>query len=149
MLVKVHNLNIHPYTEKFRDRVVTIEAGGYVEMDEDEADYFIQAFTEPKKDSQGRPDPLFFKKLKLERPAVLASVDPLMCHATGQKAATPEEFAKVMASVSHMLAKPDEAVSGDERKANAALKKENRELKSRLERLEEHLGLTQKAEGVA
>lgn len=149
MLVKVHNLNVHPYTEKFRERTVTIEAGGYVEMDEDEAEYFMQAFTFPKKDSQGRPDPVFFKKLKLEKPKVDASVDPLVCHATGQRAATPEEFAKVMASVTHLLHDKDAVGEVDLKKQNAALKKANGELKSRLDLIEERLGLTVPAEGVA
>jgi hypothetical protein len=148
MLVKVHNTNTYPYTEEFRGNKIVIPPMGFVEMDEDEADYFMQTFTFPKKDSQGRPDPLFFKKLKLEKPKVEATVDPLLCHATGQKAATPEEFAKVMASVTHMLHK-DEAGEADLKRQNVALKKSNQELKSRLEAIEERLGLGKVAEGAA
>lgn len=138
MLVKVHNLNTHPYTEEFRGQKITIPPMGYVEMDEDESLYFMETFTSPIKDSQGRPDPKFFKKLKREVPPP-AAVDPLVCHATGQKAQTPEELAKMLAGFSHLLAGKDDAGEAEVKRQNAALKKENAGLKSRLERLEEHL----------
>jgi hypothetical protein len=142
MLVKVHNLNIHPYKEDFRGKMIVIPPNAFVEMDEDEADYFMQSFTYPKKDSQGRPDPLFFKKLKLEKPPVQPKED-LICHATGQKAGSQEELAKMLSNFSHLLAAKDETAEAESlKKQNAALKKDNKELKSRLDRIEEKLGFS-------
>lgn len=142
MLVKVHNNNIHPYKEEFRGKMIHIPAHEYIEMDEDEADYFLQSFTYPKKDSQGRPDPLYFKKLKIERPKGEKPVDPLICHANGERAASLEELNTLVKGFSHMLASKDEVLDADIKKQNLALKKENKELKSRLERIEEKLGFT-------
>lgn len=143
MLVKVHNNNIHPYKEDFRGRTIYIESNSYVEMDEDEADYFIQAFVFPKKDSQGRPDPLFFKKLKIEKPKVEAKADDfLICHANGQKLASKDELSNVLASFSHLLAgKDDEGESEVLRKKNKELLRSNKEMKSRLDLIEEKLGI--------
>ncbi len=144
MLVKVHNLNIHPYRENFRDREIMIPAGSFIEMDEDEADYFLQAFVFPKKDSQGRPDPLYFKKLKIERPPkvhVDEDEEDLICHANGQKYATRDELATVLKGFSHLLADKDPESETVVKKQNRDLKKENAELKSRLDLIEEKLGL--------
>jgi hypothetical protein len=142
MLVKVHNNNVHPYKEEFRGRMIEIPANDFIEMDEDEADYFLQAFVFPKKDSQGRPDPLYFKKLKIEKPKVDKPVDDLVCHANGQKAATAAELNQMIRGFSHMLAEKDDAGEAEAlKKQNTALKKENKEMKTRLERIEEKLGL--------
>jgi len=141
MLVKVHNHNIHPYKENFRDKTVVIPANDSIEMDEDEADYFMQTFTFPKKDSQGRPDPLFFKKLKVEKPLVEKPVDGLVCHAKGQKVATIEELNTLVVGFSHMLANKDEAGEAEVKKQASALKRENKDLKARLEMIEQKLGL--------
>lgn len=140
MLVKVHNKNIHPYTEVFRGNTIRIEANSFIEMDEDEAEYFTQSFIFPKKDAQGVPDPLFFKKLKIEKEKRETVVDPLMCHANGAKAATAEELAKMIAGFSHMMTK-DENAESEIKKLNSSLKKENKDLKTRLERIEAHLGV--------
>lgn len=141
MMVKVHNNNVHPFKEEFRGRSIEIPAKSYIEMDEDEADYLLQAFTYPKKDSQGRPDPVYFKMLKIEKEAVQAKVDPLICHANGQKSATQEELRSVITSFSHMLAEKDEGIESEIKKSNRDLKKENKELKTRLELIEEKLGI--------
>lgn len=149
MMVKVHNLNIHPYTEVFRDRKITIPPQEFVEMDEDEADYFLQTFVFPKKDSQGRPDPLYFKKLKIERPKVEKPVDNLVCHANGQRAASTGELNQLIEGFSHMLASKDEAAESEMAKKHQALKKKNQnlekaneKLRERIARIEEKLGFT-------
>ena len=54
-----------------------------------------------------------------------------------------------MASVTHLLHDKDAVGEVDLKKQNAALKKANGELKSRLDLIEERLGLTVPAEGVA
>lgn len=147
MMVKVHNLNTHPYTEVFRGNTVRIPANDSIEMDEDEADYFLQSFTFPKKDSQGRPDPQFFKKLKIEKPKVEKPVDDLVCHANGQKAASVDDLNKIVSGFSHLLAAKDESGEAEVlKRQNSALRKENKEYKSRLEAIEEKLGLTSSAE---
>jgi hypothetical protein len=142
MMVKVHNLNIHPYTEEFRGNKISIAPNSFVEMDEDEAGYFLQTFTFPKRDSQGRPDPIFFKKLKIEKPKVDKKPDDLICHANGQKAASVEDLNKLLVGFSHMMASKDADAEEVLKKQNTTLKKENKELKTRLEKIEEKLGFT-------
>ncbi len=144
MQVKVWNNNIHPYQEKFRDNLIRIEPNSFVEMDEDEADYFLQTFCPPKKDSQGRPDPLFFKKLKVEVPdevlAARRARDPLVNHATGAKAANMAELAESLASFKHLLAAPDPDGEAEiAKKKVKELSKENKQLKTTLQLFEERL----------
>lgn len=146
MQVRVLNLNTHPYKENFRDRVIEIPAGGHVEMDEDEAEYFLTAYTAPRKDAQGRPDPLYFKKLKIHPDDLKALRDKaanpsLVCHANGQKVLSQAELTAVLGNFTHMLAGRDENAEVDMKKQNSTLKRENKELKSRLELIEEKLGL--------
>ena len=136
MLVKVWNDNIHPYREMFRNQEIVIEAGSFIEMDEDEALYFEGTFVFPRKNEQGVPDPLFFKKIRREATPPV-EVDPLLCHANGQTAKSDAEFKELVGAFKHLLVKDDSA----EAERTKALKKENKDLKSRLERLEEHLGL--------
>lgn len=146
MNVKVWNDNIYPYTEDFRGTKYTIPAQSFIEMDEDEAEYFKATFTFPVKDSQGRPDPKFFKKIRIEIPEDVQMLrqqkDSLVCHANGQKAVSATELAQILGNFSHMLAGKDEA--GEEevfKKQNKDLKKENKELKARLDLIEQKLGL--------
>ena len=126
MLVKVHNLNIHPYNEKFAGQDISIPAGGFVEMDDDQAELFLQKFTFPVKNEMGLHDPKFFKRLKIERPYTpQAPVDPLMCHASGQKAASKEELGALLDKYSHLRAEDREAEEAA-RKAEGELKRENK-----------------------
>jgi hypothetical protein len=153
MLVKVWNENTHPYTEKFRNVLRVIEPKSYIEMDEDEAEYFLAKFTAPVKDAQNRPDPRFFKKLRIERSAdhQKKQDNQLVCHANGQKAATAQELKEVLSNFTHMLADKDDTAEAEALKVqNKELKKENKVLKSRLEIIEEKLGLrtTTNAESV-
>ena len=143
MLVKVHNLNIHPYNEKFSGQDIHIPAGGFIEMDDDQAELFLQKFTFPVKNEMGLHDPKFFKKLKIEREHVpQAVVDPLMCHASGRKAASKEELVAMLDSYSHLRAEDKEAeeaakkADSELKRENKKLREENKEFKSRLERLE-------------
>lgn len=145
MNVRVRNLNHLPYTEKFRERLITIGAGEAVEMDEDEADYFLSSMGHaPKKDGQDRPDPKYFKMLKIERdtPKALAQPDALMVHATGQKAANVTELRSILSDLAKSLERPDEPEELKKlEKDNKLLKKENKQLRTRLEIIEERLGL--------
>jgi hypothetical protein len=143
MMVKVWNENIYPYQEKFRNVLRVIEPKSYIEMDEDEAEYFLSKFTAPIRDSQNRPDPKFFKKLRIEKPAGYEKQDTrLVCHANGQKVASAQELKEVLSNFSHMLADKDDSAEAEAVKAqNKELRKENKVLKSRLEIIEEKLGL--------
>ncbi len=142
MLVKVCNLNTHPYREKFIGQMLEIPAQGHVEMDEDDAERLLASFTPPKRDGQERPDPKFFKMLKIVRePRPLADVDPFLIHATGHTAKSEEEYKNIVKSLAHLLAKDPDADSTARAAENKQLKKENRILRTRLEIIEEKLGL--------
>src|SRR3990167_10393458 len=147
MQVRVQNLNSYPYKERFRDRDIVIEPNSDILMDEDEADYLMGTFVFPVKDSQGRPDPKFFKKLKIHPDDLKALRDSnnkssMVCHANGQKAVSQEELAKILSNFQHMLAPTNEDGEAEAvKKQNSALRRENKELKSRLELIEEKLGL--------
>ena len=147
MLVKVWNDNIYDYSEKFRGNLISIPAKQFIEMDEDDAHNFKVAFTFPHKDEQGRPDPRHFKKIRIEFPEDYRPLepDPLVVHATGQKAASVEQLAKILESLSDRLVK-DEEGDREVAKKNRNLKKENDDLKARLKLIEERLGIS--ADGV-
>ena len=146
MLVKVHNDNIHPYNEKFSGQDIHIPAISYIEMDEDQAEVFLGKFVFPVKNEMGLNDPKFFKKLRIEKPLKEnVEADSLICHATGKKAASKEELVEMLSSFRHLLVRDDEAEEFA-KKAESRLKKENKDLKSRLEKLEalvsERLGIS-------
>lgn len=71
MKVKVRNLNEYPYKEDFRDQKIHIEAGGYIEMEDDEAILFLGQFSPIKVDGDGKALPVSYKKLKIEYPGNL------------------------------------------------------------------------------
>lgn len=146
MLVKVWNDNTHEYKEKFRGNWISVPASSFIEMDADEAEAFKSSFSFPTKDEQGRPDPKHFKKIRIELPAnhALAEPDALTCHATGQKAATPEDLAKMLLSLSDRLAKDEDAekearLNKSAKKENEKLRQKNEELEARLKQIEEKL----------
>lgn len=146
MLVKVWNDNVHEYREKFRDMHIIIPAQTFIEMDEDEAIYFKSAFTFPMKDAQGKPDPKYFKKIRLEYPETYhgADVDPLVCHANGQKASSEAALEKLLTQFSDRMAKDDEL----DKRSSKNLKKQNDELLTRIEALEKLLLGGKNAESV-
>ena len=137
MLSKVHNDNIYPYREKFRDDWIEIPAKGFVEMDQDEALYFISAFSPVVRDGQNVPDPKFFKMLRIEDPPK-AEAPSLMNHATGVQASSIEELNRVLDKFADRLVK-DEDVEKYAKKRDKDLKKENEELKAKLRKREQEL----------
>lgn len=139
MLAKVHNKNTYPYREKFRDQMIEIPALGYVEMDQDEALYFVSAFSPVIKDGQNVPDPRFFKMLEVENPPQVEAPG-LMNHATGVQASSLEELNRVLEKFSDRLVRDDDAEKQAKRR-DKDLKKENDELKARLSKIEENLGM--------
>ena len=139
MQVKVFNENVHPYSEKFRGKEITIGPNEYIEMDEDEAEYFKGTFTFPVKNGEGLPDPRFFKKIRIEKLQKTVKEDPLVCHANGQKVASASELKEVLSSFAHLLVKDEKAEEENReqlKKTNADLRKQNKKMEERLESIE-------------
>ena len=81
MLVKVWNENRFPFSQFFRERTVTIPAGGFVEMEEDEAWDFHGSYSPVKRDGDNQPLAESFKMLRIETPPKAAPKKPsFMCH---------------------------------------------------------------------
>ena len=98
-LAKVWNENKYPYREKFEGKDVEIEPGGYVIMNDKEAIRFKGTYAPPRVDGMGRPDPLYFKMLRLEEhnPAnePVVHVEPskkFICQKDGQEFDSLEEL---------------------------------------------------------
>lgn len=66
MIVKVWNDNIHPFKQKFKGDVVTIEPKQFIKMDDSDARLFLGEFSPILRDADGAPDPKGFKKLRIE-----------------------------------------------------------------------------------
>jgi len=117
--VKVHNLNVHPYSETFKGEDIFIPAGGHIEMDWEEAIDFKKSFGRGVAPigQDGKPDPRGFKMIKVDAPATpVIADDGLTCHANGKRAASKEELAALLSEFAHMHVKDDEAekAQGDE-----------------------------------
>lgn len=93
--VKVWNRNKYPHKELYKGDQVVIPAGGFIEMDWEEAVQFKGQFTgmAPLKSEDdgaggmGEPDPRFFKMIEVESPAEdPVKDDGLVNHATGKRA---------------------------------------------------------------
>lgn len=135
-LCKVWNDNDYLYEEKFKGDHYVIEPKGFIEMDFDEAHQFLGTFKAMIKRGDGTIDPRSYKKLRIEGGPSPAAVDPLVCHANGQRASTTEELAKMLGQFSHLKAVDAEAEK---------LAEENKALKARLSSLEEMVqGLVEK-----
>lgn len=65
--VRVYNENIYTHEEMFRDELIKIPVGGFIEMDEDEAHLFFGQYKPPIRDAGTGHDPRGFKKLRMER----------------------------------------------------------------------------------
>lgn len=74
-VVKIRNLNKYPFTQKYQGKDVSIGAGEYIEMDEEEASVFVGMFFPFKRDNKGQDDPRYFKMLRIERDSAAVSVD--------------------------------------------------------------------------
>jgi hypothetical protein len=64
--VYVRNDNVHPYSEKYKGRVIQIPAGESIQMDADDAKRFLAQCNGVKVDADGQPDPRGFKRLRIE-----------------------------------------------------------------------------------
>lgn len=110
-LVKVFNDNIYPHKERFKGEMVEIPAGGYVEMEWEEAMDFRGQFTGIAPiGANGAPDERFFKKIRVEplkepifKDASL--IDPV----TGRKHSSAEELRAVLSEYGHLRVNDPEA----------------------------------------
>ncbi len=70
-IVKVRNLNAHPFNQKFKGIEIHIapngQTGDYVEMDSYDAEMFLGQYSPVKPNNKGQQDPKSFKWLKIER----------------------------------------------------------------------------------
>ena len=109
--VKVWNDNRYPHTEKFKGETITIEPGGYVEMDYIDAVDFKGQFTPMKMLGPGHPDPQHFKMIRVDQPATpIVKEDKNVFHATGESFKSSAEviaFAKAYAQMNPELAIKD------------------------------------------
>jgi hypothetical protein len=68
--VKVKNLNVHPFSQKFKGVDIRLAAhgssGDAIDMDYEEAVEFLGTFYPFKLDNKGNHDPKFFKMLKID-----------------------------------------------------------------------------------
>ncbi len=75
-LVKVHNDNYnektgkgYPFTQNYRGRHITIEAGKYIEMEYDDAEDFLGLISPIVLDANDNPKPESYKQLRIEKPS--------------------------------------------------------------------------------
>jgi len=66
MLVKVHNLNIYDFKQKIGDDEYKIKAGGYIELEEDDANKLVKRMFPMQFDANNQQTPQSFKKLKID-----------------------------------------------------------------------------------
>lgn len=103
--VKVWNDNVHPHREKYQDEWIDIPAGGYIELDWEDAIQFKGQFTGIKLLGDDTPDPRGFKMIRVEKPSEpVFKENPLVCHANGERAVTQEDLARLLDKFSHMRA---------------------------------------------
>lgn len=99
---RVHNDNVYPYTEKFKDTQIDIPAKGSIVMDEDDAFMFKGTFKAPILDVDNNHTPQGYKMIRLEK---LTGEEPieepkatvhrcLACKYAGSSAADVAEHAK-------------------------------------------------------
>lgn len=101
---RVYNDNVHPYTEVFKGSRVEIPAGGYVTMDYEEALQFEYTGAPMIKNAGGQQCPTSFKRIRVVPQGAVPQADvPLVCHATGEKAASPAALRELEAQNAHLL----------------------------------------------
>ena len=86
MLVKVWNDNVHPYTEKFMGKQVSIGAQSFVEMDHNEAEMFLSTFpSRTELDKDGNLKPECYKKLRIQKAGEATPItEPFKCMRDGK-----------------------------------------------------------------
>lgn len=142
-LVKVWNDNVYVHKERFKNEMVEIAPGGYVEMEyEDGIDFKGQFTGIAPIGPDGKPDARYFKKIRVERPAVYGTDTGLVCHADGTKAESVEELKAKLALYKDRLAKDDEAdrAVGADSELKALVQKQQEQIAFLMEQLQPKKG---------
>ncbi len=123
-LVKVFNDNVHPHKERFKGEMIEIAAGGYVEMEYEEAVDFRGQFTGIAPISaSGAPDPKFFKMIRVEKlKAPLFKDTSLVDPVTGKQHSSAAELRAVLSEYGHLRVTDPDAET--ESKSEVAVLKE-------------------------
>lgn len=101
---RVYNDNVHPYNEVFKGTPVHIPAGGFVDMDYEDALQFEYTGAPMIKNAGGQQCPTSFKRIRVVPLGAVPQAEvPLVCHATGEKAATPAQLRELEAKNAHLL----------------------------------------------
>lgn len=66
MLVKVWNDNVHPFSQTWREKTYKIPAKQCIELEYDEADAFIKAYSPIVPDYDNNPKPESYKMLRID-----------------------------------------------------------------------------------
>jgi hypothetical protein len=66
MKVRVYNTNKYPFEQKFRDDVIKIPPGGFVEMERDEAVAFKSTWYPVRLDYNGNVDESSYKRISIK-----------------------------------------------------------------------------------
>src|SRR5436190_604337 len=67
-LARVHNDNVHPFSQEFKGNRINIPAGGFIEMEIEEAIEFKGEYFPMKKNKDGGQDPRSYKKIRVVNP---------------------------------------------------------------------------------
>lgn len=110
--VKVYNDNVHPYSELFREKQISIPPKGFIYMEAGEAQLFKGSFAPIKVDADGNPIAEGYKRIRIEEgvevaaPAALAK---FVCQADGEEFGTEAELtAYIKANHADKIAPADE-----------------------------------------
>lgn len=102
-LAQVWNDNVHPYKEVFKEKTIQIAPKSFIEMDFDEAKEFKSQYSPIVHDGEGNPLPTSYKMIRVVPLKQDQRAEPLICHATGKIASSPEELAKMNAEHAGIL----------------------------------------------
>lgn len=89
MQVKIWNDNEYPFTQKYQDRVISIQPHKFVMMEHDDAHQLLCMFSPVTMNEDGRPDDKSKKKLRIDtghNPLPPSELPKHICHACGFKA---------------------------------------------------------------
>lgn len=111
MKVKVWNDNVHPYSEDFRGKKISIPAKGFIEMEYDEANLFRGTFSPVIRDADGNDMAEGYKMIRVEDPGLTVEpkVDPLLCQACRYLAKSEKDLDAHMVTHSGSLVEDHDA----------------------------------------
>ena len=121
-MVKVWNDNKLVFRQKFKEALIEIPAGEFVEMQWDEAQEFKSLFYPPQRDGSGVQKPESYKMLRIEgNPPHLvgASIEEHVCGSCNDKFASESDLDKHI-DRHHLDELEDQDVASKRRKKRAA-----------------------------